>query len=105
MKTVADAVGLHDRILRAFETAAATDDEEVCRRNLTFAVVGAGPTGVELAGQLAAMGRRLLSRQFAGLPPEDLGIVLADAGDDVLAPFAPGLRQHTRESCRTSVSS
>jgi NADH:quinone reductase (non-electrogenic) len=97
MKTVDDAVGLRDRILRALETAAVTDDESVRQRNLTFAVVGAGPTGVELAGQLAAMGRRMLSRQFAGLPQDEFRILLADAGHDVLAPFAAPLRQHTRE--------
>lgn len=97
MKTVDDAVELRNRILRAFETAAATDDETVRRENLTFAVVGAGPTGVELAGQLAALGRRLLSRQFAALPKGEFRIVLADAGDEVLAPFDARLRRHTRD--------
>jgi NADH dehydrogenase len=95
MKTLRQAVGLRDRLLRAFEAAAASNDEQARRRWLTFAVVGGGPTGVELAGQLAALARRTLHGQFHTLDPAHLRIVLADAGDTVLAPFPPSLRRHT----------
>lgn len=100
MKTLQHAVDLRDRILRAFEMAAATHDDDVRRHQLTFAVVGAGPTGVELSGQLAALGRRLLREQFPKLPADQLRIVVADAGDEVLAPFDPELREHTRNQLR-----
>jgi NADH:ubiquinone reductase (H+-translocating) len=95
MKTLRQAVGLRDRLLGAFEAAAASSDEQTRRRWLTFAVVGGGPTGVELAGQLAALARRTLHGQFHSLDPAHLRIVLADAGDTVLAPFPPSLRRHT----------
>jgi NADH dehydrogenase len=94
MKTLHDAVELRDRLLHAFEAAALTHGE-ARRQWLTFAIVGAGPTGVELAGQLAALARRTLRRQFHDLDPTHLRIVLVDAGDAVLSPFAEPLRRHT----------
>ncbi|MFC0627499.1 NAD(P)/FAD-dependent oxidoreductase [Kribbella deserti] len=96
MKTLDEAVELRSRLFRAFEIADATDDPEIRRRALTFVVVGAGPTGVELAGQLSALARRTLSGQYRRFEPSDLRIVLVDAADKVLAPFAEPLREHTR---------
>lgn len=97
MKTLRHAVDLRDRLLRAFEAAAAASDEQTRRRWLTFAVIGGGPTGVELAGQLAALARRTLRGQFHTIDPAHLRIVLADAGDAVLAPFPAPLRHHTHQ--------
>jgi NADH dehydrogenase len=96
MKTLRQAVGLRGRLLRAFEAAAASTDETERRRWLTFAVVGGGPTGVELAGQLASLARRTLRPEFHEIDPAQLRIVLVDAGDAVLAPFPGPLREHTR---------
>jgi NADH dehydrogenase len=96
MKTLAHAVQLRSRLLTAFENAASTDDPEERRRWLTVAVIGAGPTGVELAGQISAMTRRTLRDQFDDLDLNDVRIVLLDAAPDVLPPFAPPLRDHTR---------
>lgn len=98
MKTLDQAIGLRSRLLRAFEAAAAATDPEARRAWLTFLIVGAGPTGVELAGQLAALARRTLAGQFADLDPGQLRIVVADAGAHVLPPFPQPLRQHTRRS-------
>jgi NADH dehydrogenase len=97
MKTLDDAIALRSRILRAFEIAALTQDERTCREWMTFVVVGAGPTGVELAGQLAALAERALAHQFRRLDPARLKIVLVDAAGTVLAPFPEQLRRHARE--------
>ena len=96
MKTLDQAVDLRGRLLRAFEAAAVTSDADARRSWLTFAVIGAGPTGVELAGQLAALARRTLRRQFHIIDPSRLRIVLVDAGERVLAPFPEPLRRHTQ---------
>ncbi|AGL16273.1 NAD(P)/FAD-dependent oxidoreductase [Actinoplanes sp. N902-109] len=100
MKTLRQAVDLRGRLLRAFEAAAVSTDPEARRQWLTFAVVGGGPTGVELCGQLAALARRTLRREFHTLDPADLRIVLADAGEHVLAPFPQPLRRHTHQRLR-----
>jgi NADH dehydrogenase len=95
MKTLDQAINLRGRLLRAFEAAAVATDPQARRQWLTFAVVGGGPTGVELAGQLAALARRTLRGEFRTLDPTHLRIVLVDAGDHVLAPFPQPLRRHT----------
>ncbi|MFS8099524.1 NAD(P)/FAD-dependent oxidoreductase [Lentzea alba] len=93
MKTLEQAVDLRSRLLRAFETAVAADDP---KQWLSFAVVGAGPTGVELAGQLADLARRALKGQFRDIDPHDVRITLLDAVPHVLPPFSPPLREHAR---------
>ncbi|WP_112269704.1 NAD(P)/FAD-dependent oxidoreductase [Lentzea terrae] len=93
MKTLEQAVDLRSKLLRAFETAVAADDP---KEWLSFAVVGAGPTGVELAGQLADLARRALKGQFREIDPRDIRITLLDAVPHVLPPFSEPLRQHTR---------
>ncbi|MFD4641884.1 NAD(P)/FAD-dependent oxidoreductase [Lentzea sp. NPDC058436] len=93
MKTLEQAVNLRSRLLRAFETAVAADDP---KQWLSFAVVGAGPTGVELAGQLADLARRALKGQFREIDPRDVRITLMDAVPHVLPPFSPPLREHAR---------
>ncbi|GAA3988113.1 NAD(P)/FAD-dependent oxidoreductase [Allokutzneria multivorans] len=99
MKTLADAIDLRSRLLSAFENAAAAESAEECDRWMTIAIVGAGPTGVELAGQVAAMARRTLRKQFRGLlDPTRVRVVLMDAVDSVLPPFSPKLREHTKRT-------
>jgi NADH dehydrogenase len=98
MKSLAHAVHLRSQLLRAFEVAAVTEDPEERRRWLTFAIVGAGPTGVELAGQIADMTRRTLRGQFRDLDPTQVRIVLLDAAPSVLPPFDEPTRAHTRRS-------
>ncbi|MDX8028701.1 NAD(P)/FAD-dependent oxidoreductase [Lentzea sp. BCCO 10_0856] len=93
MKTLEQAVDLRSKLLRAFETAAVADDP---KQWLSFAVVGAGPTGVELAGQLADLARRALKGQFREIDPRDIRITLLDAVPHVLPPFSAPLREHAR---------
>jgi NADH dehydrogenase len=93
MKTLEQAVDLRSKLLRAFETAVTSDDP---KQWLSFAVVGAGPTGVELAGQLADLARRALKGQFREIDPRDIRITLLDAVPHVLPPFSAPLREHAR---------
>lgn len=98
MKTISDAITIRERLLQAFELAAAANDAATRRRHLTFVVVGAGPTGVELAGQIATLGRRTMAREFRQLDLDDMRIIMADGGTKVLGPFAASLQVHARQA-------
>lgn len=91
MKTLDDALELRSRFLGAFEKAAMTEDAEERRRLLSFVIVGAGPTGVELAGQVAELANRTLENEFANLNPADATIYLLDGAPQVLPPFGKRL--------------
>jgi NADH dehydrogenase len=95
MKTLAQAVALRDRILAGYERAAETTDADERRRWTTFVIVGGGPTGVELAGELAAATRQF-HRDFHHLDTERARIVVVEAGPHVLGHFAAPLREHAR---------
>ncbi len=91
LKTLDDAMTLRRRVLLAFEQAeiAATDDER--RAWLSFAIVGGGPTGVELAGTLAEIARHTLRNEFRQIDPASARVQLIEAGPRVLASFPPSL--------------
>lgn len=102
MKDIDDALELRARIFGAFEQAERTDDADRRRGLLTFVVVGAGPTGVEMAGQIAELAHRTLPGQFRGIDSRDARVVLVDGADQVLPPFGPRLGRKTRESLEGS---
>lgn len=91
MKSIDDALEIRARVTGAFERAEITDDPAERERLLTFVVVGGGPTGVELAGQLAEMAYRTLRDEFRSINTSDTRIVLVDGGPQVLAPFGKRL--------------
>jgi len=91
LKTLDDAVELRRRILLAFEHAENAPDEEERRRWLTFAIVGGGPTGVELAGTLAEIARHTLKSEFRRIDPASARVQLIEAGPRVLAAFPEDL--------------
>ncbi len=91
LKQIEDATTIRRRILISFELAEATDDADARRRLLTFVVIGAGPTGVELVGAIAELARFALAEDFRNINPRDARIVLVEAGDRVLASFPPAL--------------
>jgi NADH dehydrogenase len=91
LKTLADAVELRDHILACFEEAERTRDPDVQRRLQTIVVIGGGPTGIEIAGQLAVLARHHMRGQFDRFDPADTRVVVLDAGDRVLAAFSPKL--------------
>ena len=100
MKTIDDALELRGRILGAFEMAEREPDPVARRRFLTFVVVGAGPTGVELAGQLVELSRHTLRHNFRRIDPAEARIVLLDAAPTVLAAFPESLRQRAMRDLR-----
>jgi len=91
LKSIDDALELRGRILSAFEFAELEPDEELRDEWLTFAVIGAGATGVEMAGQISELSRRTLAKDFRGIDPRRARIVLIDALDDVLGTFGTKL--------------
>lgn len=91
MKTINDALELRGRIFGAFEMAESEDDPGARRAWLTFVVVGGGPTGVEIAGQIAELARHALKGNFRRIHPDDAKVVLFDGGKEILANFGDRL--------------
>jgi NADH dehydrogenase len=91
MKTIDDALELRGRILGAFEAAEVTTDPAERERRLTFVVVGAGPTGVELAGEIAELADRTLAGAFRTIKPSECRVILLDAAPAVLPPMGEKL--------------
>jgi NADH:ubiquinone reductase (H+-translocating) len=87
LKTVADAVALRDRIFGAFEEAERARDPVARDEWLTFVVVGGGPTGVEISGQIAILARHAMKRDFRRVDPGAARVILLDAGERVVATF------------------
>jgi NADH dehydrogenase len=96
MKSIDDALELRGRIFGAFEIAELLDDPADREGWLTFVVVGAGPTGVEMAGQIAELARSTLKRDFRRIDPTKARIILVDAAPAVLGQFGDRLSQKAR---------
>jgi NADH dehydrogenase len=96
MKSIDDALELRGRIFGAFELAELAEDQAEIDRLLTFVVVGAGPTGVEMAGQIAELARRTLRRDFRSIDPTTARVVLLDAAPYVLPSFGEKLGGRAR---------
>jgi NADH dehydrogenase len=91
MKTIADALTIRRRVFGAFEMAETAADAAERQRWLTFALVGAGPTGVELAGQIRELATKTLRREFRNIRPEEARVLLFDGGAAPLASFGDRL--------------
>jgi len=91
LKTIEDAVEIRRRVLLAYEAAEREKDPQQRRAWLTFVIVGAGPTGVELAGALREIAQRTLARDFRNFDPLETQVILLEAADRVLPPFPPEL--------------
>lgn len=98
MKTIDDALELRGRILGAFEQAELSDDPDERARLLTFVVVGAGPTGVELAGQIAELAHRTLKGTFRRIDTTQARVVLLDGASDVLPVYGGRLSRKARST-------
>jgi NADH dehydrogenase len=93
LKTLEDALEIRRRVLMAFERAERETDAARRQALLTFVLIGAGPTGVEMAGALAEISRQSLARDFRQFDPSSARIVLIEAGPAVLASFPETLQQ------------
>ena len=96
LKSLADAVAIRNKILQAFEQAEAEEDPSRHRDLLTFILVGAGPTGVEMAGAIAVLVRSTLKSEFRRIDPASARIVLVDMAPRVLPPFTEELSNAAR---------
>src|SRR6516162_4483295 len=104
LKGLGDAEAIRAKILGAFELAATIDDENERARQMTFVLVGAGPSGVELAGSLAQLVKVTLRGNFHRIDPSKSTIILLDAGNRVLPTFAEALsRRVTRRLTKLGV--
>jgi NADH dehydrogenase len=98
LKTIADALEIRRRVFGAFELADVAERSEERRRQLTFVIIGAGPTGVELAGQVVEIARRTLRSEYRTFDPADARVVLVDAAEGVLGAFEPALSERAARS-------
>jgi NADH:ubiquinone reductase (H+-translocating) len=98
LKKIEDATTLRRRILIAFEKAEAATDESERRALLTFAVIGGGPTGVELAGAIIELARRALAADFRAIDPRASRILLVEAGTRVLPAMPESLSKKAQEA-------
>jgi NADH dehydrogenase len=97
LKTLVDAVGIRNKILQAFEQAEAEEDPSRHRNLLTFVLVGAGPTGVEMAGAIAVLVRSTLRSDFRRIDPASARIVLLDMAPRVLGSFSEDLSKAAKQ--------
>ncbi len=87
LKSLDDALEIRERILLTFEAAERESDPLERAKLLTFVVIGAGPTGVEMAGAISELGRQVLADDFANIAPKDVRVVLVEMAPRVLTPF------------------
>lgn len=96
LKTLEDAQTIRRRVLTALETAEREDDPSLRERLMTVLIVGAGPTGVELAGAFSDLVRRALKSDFRRIDPSELRIILVQSGNRILKPYDPDLSVYAR---------
>ncbi len=101
LKTLDDAVALRNRIYRAFEEAERCEDPTERARWLTFVVIGGGPTGVELAGELAIIARYTMRHQFTHIRASEAQVILLDAGARVAPSFSERLSGKVAKQLRS----
>jgi NADH dehydrogenase len=97
LKTIEDALEIRRRVLTAFECAELEEDPAARRSWLTFVVVGAGPTGAELAGALSEIARHTLVEEFRNFDPNDARILLLEGGPRVLSTFPDSLSEKAKQ--------
>jgi NADH dehydrogenase len=97
LKSVEDALEVRRRVLLAFERAETSEDARERKKLLTFAVIGGGPTGVEMSGAIAELARHVLARDFRSADPRETKVVLVEAGPRILPSFPEDLAQRAVE--------
>jgi NADH:ubiquinone reductase (H+-translocating) len=97
LKRIIDATEIRKRILLAFELAELATSENERRRQLTFVIIGGGPTGVEMAGAIAELARYTLARDFRNIDPGSARVILVEAGDRLLRAFPEELSAYAKQ--------
>ncbi|MBW9091829.1 NAD(P)/FAD-dependent oxidoreductase [Rhizobium wenxiniae] len=96
MKTIHEARQIRQRLLSSFEKAERAHNEQEKRNLLTYVVIGGGPTGVEMAGAISELGRFMINRDFRKIRPDQLKVILIEAGPRILAAFPEKLIDYAR---------
>jgi len=99
-KSLDSALHIRSSLLRAFERAEASDDAQERKSLLTFAIIGGGPTGVEMAGAMAELARHTLKRDFRRIDPTSATILLIEAGPRLLSAFSPSLSRYAETALK-----
>ncbi len=97
LKTIADALEIRRRIFLAYEAAERESDEQKRQEWLTFAVIGGGPTGVELAGALAEIGFQTLAKEFRRIDPGMIRVLLIEGQDRILSSYSPEMSRKAEQ--------
>jgi len=100
LKTIDDAVEIRRRLLLAFERAEMTSDAREHKRLLTIAIVGGGPTGVEMAGAVVELARKALATDFRAIDPQQTRVLLLEAGPRLLPGFPESLSRYAEKTLR-----
>ena len=98
LKRIIDATEIRKRVLIAFERAETAQDEAERQRQLTFYIIGGGPTGVEMAGAIAELANHALTKDFSSIDPGSARIVLAQGADRLLPAFPEELSAYAKEA-------
>ncbi len=98
LKGLGDAIGIRNHVLRCFERAITNPDPKSRRAQLSFVIVGGGPTGVEMAGALSELVRLVLRRDYPGLPPQEVHVVLLEAQHRLLPGLPADLASHAQRA-------
>src|SRR5437588_3696947 len=96
LKTIDDATYIRGEVLAAFEYAERTDSAEEQRLWMTFIIVGAGPTGAELAGAFAELSNKVLKDEFRHIQPNSAKVILVEGTSRIISPFAPPLSERAK---------
>src|SRR5436190_2989403 len=102
LKSIADATNIRRRILLAYERAELEKDPQKRKALLTIAIVGGGPTGVEMAGSIAELARKGMTHEFQSIRPEETKVMLVEANDRVLKTFPSSLSDAAKEELERS---
>ncbi len=98
LKNIEDAIFIRSKILKAFEKAERTTNSKAIKKLLKFVIVGGGPTGVEMAGAIAELSKKVLSKEFATIDTKAAHIILLEAGSNVLPTASHSLSIYTKDS-------
>jgi NADH dehydrogenase len=98
LKSIAEATSIRSQILRAFESAEMEPDPEKVRELLTFVLVGAGPTGVEMAGAIAELAHKAITKDFRHINTASARVILVEAGPRILATFPEKLAKKAQKT-------
>jgi NADH dehydrogenase len=98
LKSIVDATDIRRRILSAYERAELAEDEQALKALLTIVIVGAGPTGVEMAGSIIELARKGMKQEFRNFRPEGTRVLLVEAGPRILAAFPESLSMVAKQA-------